>query len=592
MGLKRRDFLMTAGGMAAGISATAGVVTMPRVAHAHDPRNPPPNIVFILSDDQGWDDYGFMGHPHIRTPNLDRLAAESVVFTRGYVAAPVCCPSLASIITGLEPHQHKITSNDPPAVPEGGWPPERQDRRREFIAHIDEVATMPSLLGRRGYVSLQTGKWWLGHYRRGGFTHGMTHGEFTRGGRHGDEGLAIGRETMQPIADFLDEAGDLPFFMWYAPMMPHLPHNPPERLLDHYRDKTDSIHVARYWAMCEWWDETCGELIDMLEQRGLRENTIIAYVCDNGWTQLPDKPLMDSRSKMTAYEGGIRTPIMINWPGRLAPRMDEATPVSSLDIAPTCLRMAGFEPTAEMPGLDLRDRKALDAREFLCGAQYGHNFTDIQNPAANVVRMWAIEDGWKLILTVWPGSNQPPELYHIADDPREQHDLADAHPERVAALTERIKAWWPRRYHSVFEGAATESVAGWQSGRPDTCVIYAADGALVVESTANDPFITCGQVPRRTGPFRLELRMRADSSGNGQVFWLEGAMPTWAEGRSLLYDVTHDNQWRTVTLELSVERELRGLRIDPMTGAGRADIDSIRLLDAAGREVAAWTFDD
>src|SRR5690606_38324744 len=98
----------------------------------------------------------------------------------------------------------------------------------------------------------------------------------------------IGRETMQPVLDFIDDAGSKPFFLWFAPMLPHSPHNPPERLLAKYRNRTDSIHIARYHAMCEWWDEVCGQLLDALDQRGLRDNTFVVYTCDNGWIQRPD----------------------------------------------------------------------------------------------------------------------------------------------------------------------------------------------------------------------------------------------------------------------------------------------------------------
>ena len=193
------------------------------IAHAQKP-----NIVLILSDDQAWTDYGFMGHPKIQTPHLDKLAKESLTFTRGYVPSSLCCPSLASVITGLYPHQHKITSNDPP-IPQGMKPRQFQasaafkEGRDQANRYMDALPTLPKLLVKDGYLALQTGKWWQGDYKHGGFTHGMT-----KGGRHGDAGLDIGRKTMQPIYDFIGEAkqAQKPFFVWYAPMMPHDPHTP------------------------------------------------------------------------------------------------------------------------------------------------------------------------------------------------------------------------------------------------------------------------------------------------------------------------------------------------------------------------------
>src|SRR3954469_4406985 len=130
---------------------------------AADPPKPP-NIVMIISDDQGWRDFGFMGHPAIRTPNLDRLASQSLTFTNGYVTTPLCRPSLATMLTGLYPHQHKITGNDPPA----GQP------RESMWGFMKEAPALPRLLRERGYRSFQTGKWWEGHHESGGFTEGMT----------------------------------------------------------------------------------------------------------------------------------------------------------------------------------------------------------------------------------------------------------------------------------------------------------------------------------------------------------------------------------------------------------------------------------
>src|SRR5437667_348423 len=136
-----------------------------------------PNIVLIISDDQGAGDYGFQGHPHVQTPHLDHLAAARLTFT-----------------------------------------------------------------------------------------HGMT-----KGARHGDAGLTIGRQGLQPIYDFVADARrqQKPFFVWYAPFMPHTPHTPPDRLFQKYAAKTPSPHIARYWAMCEWFDETCGELLGHLERERL-----------------------------------------------------------------------------------------------------------------------------------------------------------------------------------------------------------------------------------------------------------------------------------------------------------------------------------
>ncbi len=400
-----------------------------------------PNVLIILGDDQAWGDFGFMGDKTIQTPNLDRLAAEGLTFTRGYVPSSLCRPSLASLVTGLYPHQHRITSNDPSRkLPK----PEFLAQRQRMIDNIDRVPTLPRLLATRGYKSLQTGKWWEGNFSRGGFTEGMTHGDPRRGGRHGDKGLKIGREGLGTITDFLDNTGNRPFFIWYAPFLPHRPHNPPKRLLDKYIDKTDSIHVARYWAMCEWFDETCGQLLDYLDRKKLADNTLVVFLGDNGWIQKTNSSGYAPKSKRSQYDGGLRTPIILRWPGHIKPRRDERTPVLSTDLAPTILSACGLKPTAEMQGVDLLDGKRLARRKAIFGEVFLHNAVDINDPATSLTYRWCIEGRWKLILP--KVANVPDgqvELYDLEADPEETKNLAAENPGRVVAMRALINGWWP-----------------------------------------------------------------------------------------------------------------------------------------------------
>jgi arylsulfatase A-like enzyme len=286
-------------------------------------------------------------------------------------------------------------------------------------------------------VSFQSGKWWEGNSAEGGFTAGMTHGDPARGGRHGDEGLKIGRQGLQPIYDFLETTQGKPFFLWYAPMLPHSPHNSPERLLAKYREKNESLHVARYHAMCEWWDETCGELLTHLDKQGLAENTIVVYVTDNGWIQDPDSPKYAPHSKRSPYEGGIRTPIMIRWPAKLQPRRDETTLVSSIDLAPTILAACGLKATPAMHGLNLLDPAALKSRNIVHGEIYEHDVVDLDRAEPNLLHRWCIAGDWKLIESA---DRTTRELYNLAADPHEKNDLATEEPERVRTLGEQISA--------------------------------------------------------------------------------------------------------------------------------------------------------
>lgn len=415
-------------------------LSLPSWGRAEDAK---PNVIFIISDDQAWTDYSFMGHEHIRTPNIDQLASESLTFTHGYVPSSLCRPSLATMVTGLYPHQHHITSNDPP-LPRG---PKFDELRQEMIAYIDRVPTVPRLLADEGYVSFQSGKWWEGNFCRCGFSEGMTHGDPSRGGRHGDEGLTIGRQGLEPIFEFIDSAREQekPFYVWYAPFLPHSPHNPPERLLSKYTAKTDSIHIARYWAMCEWFDETVGDLLKHLDDKELRENTIVIYCCDNGWIQDPNGPGYAEKSKRSPYDGGLRTPIMVRWPGKVEPRMSEELAITT-DLAPTVLAALGLEPTDAMTGVNLFDDTAVQEREIIFGEVFTHNAVDIHDPAANLQYRWAIEGDWKLLLPAkWNEPKADVELYNLKDDPFEERNLAEEHPEKVRHLTDKINAWWPAK---------------------------------------------------------------------------------------------------------------------------------------------------
>lgn len=409
----------------------------------------PPNVVLIIADDQAWTDYGFMGHPHIRTPHLDRLASQSLAFRRGYVPSSLCSPSLATILSGLYPHQHGITSNDPPLPP--GKPgaaaqrdPTFLDGRRRMVERFDQLPALPRELAERNYLSLQTGKWWGGNYRHGGFTHGMSHGDPARGSRHGDAGLEIGRKTMQPVLDFIDDASkqERPFLVWYAPMLPHSPHNPPERLLAPYRDKAPSLEDAKYWAMCEWFDETCGQLLDHLDAKGLAENTLVVFLADNGWIQGPDADRYAPRSKQSPYDGGLRTPIVLRWPARIEPAASDAL-ASSIDIPPTVLAAVGLPLNPDLPGINLLDATARSSRGAIFGEIFTHNAVDLDHPAASLRFRWVIEGRDKLIVP--HPRNEPDaavELFDIVDDPQETTNLADDQPARVAALQAKIDAWW------------------------------------------------------------------------------------------------------------------------------------------------------
>lgn len=402
-----------------------------------------PNIVFILSDDQSWTDYGFMGNKNIETPRLDQFANESLTFERGYVPTSLCSPSLATIITGLYPKQHGVLGNDR-VLPGDKRANKKEWRAKNYepiIENFKGLTTLPDLLKEKGYLSFQTGKWWIGNHKNGGFDDGMTHGNPNRGGRHGDYGLEIGRKGLDTLRTYVDVAlkEKKPFFMWYAPFLPHKPHTPPQRLLDKYLKKTDSEYLAKYWAMCEWFDETCGELFDVIEDKGLTENTLFVYVCDNGWVQNPEKSGYMKESKRAPYDLGMRTPIMYKWAGKIKPKMDTDNVVSSIDMVPTVLSLLGIEQPKEMKGINVLDDEQLKSREAIFGEIYAHDFNTIESSMFYNI---AIAKPYKLIVPdATRKKGEKIQLFNIDEDPFEKNNIAEDHPEIVENLKEKIKVF-------------------------------------------------------------------------------------------------------------------------------------------------------
>ncbi len=393
-----------------------------------------PNIVLIISDDHGYTDYGFMGHQTVRTPQLDRMAAQGLLYTRGYTM-PVCSPSLASLLTGQLPHRHGITGNDlarPPAPVAG-----KGQRFPLSDRVLRNSVLLPLALSEAGYLTFQSGKLWNTSFRDVGFTHGMT----ATPGRHGDAGLAIGRKGLQPLFDFMDGARrqGKPFFVWYAPMLPHDPHDPPPEILQKYLGQGPTPAAEKYFAMVEWFDKTCSELDRYLADHQLTDNTVVLYLADNGW----DAALGygGTRAKLSPYELGIRTPMFVRWPGKVPPRRDDDTLASIVDFVPTILKMAGAKAPGDLPGLDLTDTAAMRARQTVFVEAYTHDIADLAAPQRSLIAQVVIS-GWSKLLIPGPARPDKPhssapreiELFDLSSDARELTNLALQRPDEVRRL--------------------------------------------------------------------------------------------------------------------------------------------------------------
>jgi arylsulfatase A-like enzyme len=220
--------------------------------------------------------------------------------------------------------------------------------------------------------------------------------------------------------------------------------------------------VAKYYAMCEWFDETCGELMMKLDEEGLRENTVILYICDNGWAAKSTNPSdwqgtvfksYAMRSKASPYENGTRTPILVSWPSTIQPKKMSGF-AHSIDLFPTIAAAAGLEAPEGLPGINLLDETAVNDRTCIFGSMNASHNISIGDPDATLQYLWCIEGDWKLLLryhgkdtthyrALHEWDTAPARLYNLKKDPAEKDDLAASHPELVARLKAKIEAWRP-----------------------------------------------------------------------------------------------------------------------------------------------------
>lgn len=445
------------------------------IAHAQTP-----NVVYIIADDQTYRDFGFMGSQDALTPHIDKLAAQSARFLNGYVPTSLCSPSLGVMLTGRYPHQSGLHYNHPPPGNSGfnkmASAAEYEAARSPAFEIIRSQPTLPRTLGTLGYRSFQTGKFWEGHFSNAGFSEGMTifkpapHLNYTGVTRtfkdgsqaahgNGDHGLAIGRETMQPIADFLDHNGKKqPFFLWYAPYLPHQPHDSPQKYFDLHRKRGAAEHRIPYLASVSQFDDTVGELMAMIEQRGLTKVTLFIFVVDNGWTpgtermkKSPQEFEHTHESKYSPFEDGLRTPILIRWDGHTKAATHEQL-VSSVDLLPTVLTVIGKpNAIASLPGHSLwsaaiGETKLADQTVF--GEIYPGDASSLGHPSRDIAYRWIRSGSLKLIVpsgkTAWGGYLTENALFDVVADPGENTNLA-AKPEHAVALENlrrQLDAWW------------------------------------------------------------------------------------------------------------------------------------------------------
>ncbi|MBN1418095.1 MAG: sulfatase [Planctomycetes bacterium] len=424
------------------LAGLAWILPIAPARGANEAEGAPPNVVILFADDLGYGDLGCYGHPTIRTPALDRMAAEGMRFTQFYVAECVCTPSRAALLTGRLPVRTGMCSDTRRVLftdSAGGLP--------------DDEITIAKALKTKGYATACVGKWHLGHLpkylpMRRGFDEyfGIPYSNDMRtpGSEVLDPPLLRGEETIEQPAvqgtltrryteeavGFIERNKDRPFFLYLPYTFPHVP------LFTNPEWKGRSAR-GLYGDVVEEIDWSAGRILDTIRRLGLAERTLVFFSSDNGpWLimkQNGGSAGLLRGGKGSTWEGGMRVPGIAWWPGRIRAGIISQAAASTLDLLPTILRIAG----APVPS----DR-VLDGRD-LSGVLFGDGRgEDRVIHFYRGTRLMAIRKGpWKAHFITQAGyggkgpeTHDPPLLYHLEHDPSEQYDVAKSNPQVVADL--------------------------------------------------------------------------------------------------------------------------------------------------------------
>lgn len=416
-----------------------------------------PNIVLILADDLGWNDVGFNGDEFYETPHLDRLAREGMILANAYSSGPNCAPTRASLISGMYPPRHMVytpggkSKIDPRKM--RLWIPVQQrfwertgvtDRIPDAFevrqALDPSVVSIAEVLKQGGYATARLGKWHVGPDTQG-FDFSSSDGKPGTEKNHYDDPNVTFDLTDVGI-DFIKDNRHQPFFLYLSHWDVHGPLVARRNLVEKYEKKlaswTKNKHPYNptYAAMVEAVDTSVGGILETLEEFSLAEKTLVIFSSDNGGTRVSiNQPLRGVKGSL--YEGGVRVPTCMRWPGMIAAGTKSLTPITSVDFLPTFAELAGVSLPAGQP-VDgesfaplIKGRPAFDDRAIFW--HYPLYLAGRATPAS------AIRKGdWKLIEFFEDGRV---ELYNVATDTSESRNMADAVPAKASELHQELVAW-------------------------------------------------------------------------------------------------------------------------------------------------------
>ena len=426
-------------------------------SHAADRQ---PNIVVIMADDLGWRDLHVFGNTYVDTPALDQLAVEGMRFTNGYAAAPVCTPTRAAMMTGQSPARLQIT-NHAPGNPEGFALKDSPLQEAKSIRHLPLAAvTIAERLSAAGYASAHIGKWHLSYTARGeqgvaekdlrpdkqGFN--LNVGGYSGGGPpsyfspyrnptliDGEDGEYLPERLADEAITFIRQHKDEPFFLNWWPFSVHFPMEARAEVIAKYRQRKE-IKDPIYAAMIEDMDTAIGRFLKALDEAGLRDNTLVIFNSDNGGYNGDNLPLRGMKGML--YEGGVRVPWIVRWPGKVPPGTTNSTPVISMDCYPTLLEAAGLPPTPNYP---LDGKSILPVLTQSGGLERDTLYFHYPNYAFHKMNRLgsAIREGnFKLIKNY---DDESLELYNLQSDIGEKNNLATQSPELAKRLADKLDVW-------------------------------------------------------------------------------------------------------------------------------------------------------
>jgi len=388
---------------------------------------PPPNIVLVLANDLGVNDLGCYGRAGHRTPHLDRLASEGMRFTSASTAQPISSPSRAALMTGKCPARLNLT-DDLPGRPDTPAQKLLQPRIEGFLP-LEEV-TLPELLKQAGYATGLFGKWHLG---------GPEHSPE----RQGFDVVESPPANTRSSERFIEANRDRPFFCYVPHDNPHIPLAASPDLIEKNRDAFNPADAA----MIETLDRAVGRLLSKIESLGLADRTIVVFTSDNGGLHVPESSGTPAThnvpfraGKGFLYEGGLRVPLLVRWPGVVAAGRVCDTPVVLTDLVPTLLEAARINPAKAVGPLDGVSLSGLFRGEELPDRSLYWHFphsTNLGGRPAGAIR----EGNWKLVEQFEDGSL---ELYDLAADVGETRNLAATEPARAKSMLAELKGWRAR----------------------------------------------------------------------------------------------------------------------------------------------------